>query len=198
MPAVDPEVAGRITQAVIDLIESEGVDDIQLGDVARRARVSLSTIYKAFAPADRAGLRAALVFAAVEEWMSVNVYSRLTNPPYDDPWPDALVWLYRQLFEPWEANPNLAAAFIQARIGVRGARLEVQGQDAAEPIARRIVNGLEPAQRDAVLLMLDHVVHSMFFRVATGQVPVAAIRPAMEDTIRRLAAGRTARGRLRA
>src|SRR4051812_31314506 len=48
MPKPDPRTRDAIVDATIELIVSEGYDAVSLSEVARRARVSLATIYKLF------------------------------------------------------------------------------------------------------------------------------------------------------
>lgn len=67
------EVAGgfdrtrdRLLDTVVELLESGGYDEVQLREVARRARTSLSTIYKRYPTRDE------LILAAIEGWMAEN------------------------------------------------------------------------------------------------------------------------------
>ena len=69
--------ADAIIHVVLDLLESEGYDAVRVRTVARRARVSLSTIYKLF------GTRDELIVTALERWMDANAYSALTMPEPD-------------------------------------------------------------------------------------------------------------------
>ncbi len=58
---------GTILDVVAEQLSSAGYDGLQLRNVARAARVSLSTVYKHFPSRDD------LVIAAVERWMAENV-----------------------------------------------------------------------------------------------------------------------------
>ena len=53
MPKPDPRTRDAIVDATIDIIVTDGYDAVSLSEVARRARVSLATIYKLF-PTQRA------------------------------------------------------------------------------------------------------------------------------------------------
>ncbi|MFE4463356.1 TetR/AcrR family transcriptional regulator, partial [Nocardia tengchongensis] len=61
-------IRARILLEVTALLESEGPDAVQLREVARRARVSLTTIYKFFPTRDD------LLVSAIEAWMEDNTY----------------------------------------------------------------------------------------------------------------------------
>src|SRR5215510_6351356 len=82
MPKPDPNTREAIVDATIDIIVSDGYDAVSLSEVARRARVSLATIYKLF-PTQRAKqsrTRDELIVAAVERWIDLNVHSDVTPP----------------------------------------------------------------------------------------------------------------------
>ena len=62
-----------ILTVTIDLLETDGFDAVQLRAVAKRARVSLATIYKEFPSRDD------LVISAMEQWMAAEVYGQLVE-----------------------------------------------------------------------------------------------------------------------
>jgi AcrR family transcriptional regulator len=55
---------------VVDLLESEGYEAVEVRTVARRARISLATMYELFATRDE------LILLAVERWMQENRSAR--------------------------------------------------------------------------------------------------------------------------
>lgn len=54
---------------MVEILETEGYDAVQLREVARRARMSLATIYKRYATRDE------LILAALDTWMQQSRYS---------------------------------------------------------------------------------------------------------------------------
>ena len=118
-----------IVRVVLEILESEGYDAVQLAVVAKRARVSLTTIYK-FCPT-----RDELIVTALSRWMQVNGYSGMADPPPDASLYEGMMWVYRKLFEPWERNPRMLEAYHRAWTGPRGERLDLQGMAAVEPVA---------------------------------------------------------------
>src|SRR5260370_27771676 len=92
---------GTIVEVVIGLLKSRGYDAVQVRTVAKGARVSLTTIYKFFPTRDE------LIVTALAEWMQRNVYANLVRPAPDASLYDSLMFLYRQLFEPWVRNPRM-------------------------------------------------------------------------------------------
>src|SRR5207253_2608147 len=82
--------------------------------VARRARVSLSTIYKLF------GTRDELIVTALERWMDANAYAGLTMPEPGDPPYETMVRVLRTVVEPWEQHPRMLEAYHRARTGPAG------------------------------------------------------------------------------
>ena len=59
-----PTHADAIVAVVQELLETGGYDAVQLREVARRARVSLATIYRLFPTRDE------LIVISLERWMS--------------------------------------------------------------------------------------------------------------------------------
>ncbi|BEK87505.1 TetR/AcrR family transcriptional regulator [Nocardia seriolae] len=72
-------IRARILHEVRTLLESDGYDAVQLREVARRARVSLTTIYKLFPTRDE------LLISAIERWMEENTYLPMEPPPPANP-----------------------------------------------------------------------------------------------------------------
>lgn len=69
-----PIVSGDpILGIVVDMLDTGGYEAVQLREVARRARVSMATIYKRYRTRDE------LIVAALEGWMDANRYARLPS-----------------------------------------------------------------------------------------------------------------------
>jgi AcrR family transcriptional regulator len=169
----------KILAVVVRMLRSGGTDAVQLVDVARRSRVSLTTIYKHF------GSRDELILAAVEAWMESHVYRPLAEPAPEEPLFDALTRHFRHIFEPWEQDPRMAEAFMRARFGPGGDRLMIQGS-AVEPITRPLFKDVDPARAEDIMTIVANVIFGMVFRFATGEVPVTEIMPTVERTLFRL------------
>jgi AcrR family transcriptional regulator len=169
----------RILAVVIKLLESGGFDAVQLGLVATQARVSMTTIYKNF------GSRDELIVAAMKDWMESHVYRPLTEPFPDDLY-DAVMWHYRCIYGPWEQNPLMADAFFRARMSPGGHVLELQGYRAVEPIWRQLVKDADQDFVADVRMITTHVVHSLLYSFAAGEIEVTEIIPTLERTLRRL------------
>ena len=63
----------RILDIVVEILETEGYEAVQLREVARRSRTSLSTIYKRYPTRD------SLILAALESWMDEHRYAPLAQ-----------------------------------------------------------------------------------------------------------------------
>ncbi len=72
-PGESPAQRDRILDIVAQLLETEGYDAVQLREVARRSRTSLTTIYKRYTTRDE------LILAALHCWMDENRYSGLVD-----------------------------------------------------------------------------------------------------------------------
>jgi AcrR family transcriptional regulator len=170
----------KILTVVISMIESKGTDAIQLVEVAERARVSLATIYKHFTSRDE------LMIAAVEAWMEANVYRSLPENTSDDSLFDALMRYFRHIFEPWEQHPHMAQAFMRARLGPGGDRLQLQGSAATEASMKEVIKDVDPEFADDVLMIVRNVIYALVFRCATENLALAEIMSTLERTLKRL------------
>jgi AcrR family transcriptional regulator len=177
-PAGPP--AGRIIAVVAAMLDSGGCDSVQLADVARMARVSLRTVYKMF------GSREELILAAVEAWMDSEVYQKLERPHPGESPRDALTRHFRQIFEPWERHPQMARAFMQARLSPGGDRLLTQGVKATEAIAGLTFKDLDPDRAADIGMIFLNLAYGLSFRFAAGEIPVHEMRETFERAVRLL------------
>ena len=125
-------------RAVLVLLESGGYDAVQLRAVARRARVSLATIYRLFPTRDE------LIVATVEQWMAANVYSQLAPPPAGESLYDGLMRVFRHRVQPWNIPVDARGHHRAAAATPAGARLTRQGAKAIVPAARHLLDDRDP------------------------------------------------------
>jgi TetR/AcrR family transcriptional regulator, cholesterol catabolism regulator len=177
---VDP-----IIEIVVDLLDTEGYEAVQLREVARRARVSLATIYKRYATRDE------LIVAALEWWMETNRYAGLAAPatftPTSSVYSD-LMEMFRTIFEPWEQHPLMLQSYFRARSGPGGKRLIQRGLDAVLPVARAALAQLDSEFAHDLELILTGVVFGFLGRFTEGEIEVTEIVPGIERAVFRLTA----------
>jgi AcrR family transcriptional regulator len=178
-----PDEWYRILDVVAELLGEAGCHALLLREVAKRARVSLTTIYAHFPSKD------ALVVAAVERWMAERVYARLPSVQPDSPLSERLAGWYRQLFAPWEQNPAMLRVFMQAAMLPGGERLSDQGAAVALPVSEQMFAGYPPDLADDVNVILGNLILGLLSRFASSRVEMAEIVPVIERTIYRLTAG---------
>lgn len=169
-----------IIQVVLEALESEGYDAVQLRTVAKRARVSLSTIYKAYPTRDD------LIVTALGRWMDANVYCRLAEPSPVTSLYDGLMWVFRLIFEPWERNPRMLEAFHRARTGPGGDRLDQQGFATAAPVSLGMLAEVDPDYAEDVGMILTNSVYALIQRFADGELAIDDILPMLDRTVYRL------------
>lgn len=173
-----------VLDVVAEILETEGYDAVQLRAVARRARVSLSTVYGNHASRD------ALIVAALGRWMSQHRFAGLAHfapgPAAGESALDLYLELHRVLFEPWEGHPRMLQAFHRARIGPAGRQLTEQALAAVSPVTERLLAGLDADFRADVAAIMWNVVYALVGRFADGEIPITEIRPGIDRTIRRL------------
>ena len=169
-----------IIEIVVELLDTQGYEGIQLREVARRARVSLATIYKRYANRDE------LIVAALEWWMDTNRYANLPSPAkgacgeslYSD-----LMQVLRTIFEPWERHPMMLRSYFRARSGPGGDRLIQRGVDAVVPVAKSILNQVDSAYARDLELILTGVTFGFLGRFAQGEIDVTEIVPGLERAV---------------
>ncbi|OCB15882.1 TetR family transcriptional regulator [Mycobacterium intracellulare subsp. yongonense] len=174
-PRVDP-----ILDIVVEMLDTEGYEAVQLREVARRARVSLATIYKRYPTRDE------LIVAALEGWMDANRYARLPSLIEDLPGDSIYVDLMHvmtTIFEPWERHPLMLRSYFQARSGPGGKRLIQRGVDAVVPVAKAILAQADPGFAKDLELILPGVVYGFLTRFAQGEIDVTEILPGIERTV---------------
>ncbi len=169
----DPAV---ILEAVEELLKSVGFDKWQLRDVAEVARVSLATIYKHFPSRDE------LILATVERWMKEHAYEPIQARRPGEPLFDALIRMFRTIFEPWEKHPMMLDAFVRASSSVGGERLFAQGAASVEPMSGAF-EGLNPSDVADLGEILTNVTFGAMSRYVVGAIPVTGILPAIERTL---------------
>lgn len=159
---------------------SDGYDDLQLKEVARRAQVSLATVYKKFATRDE------MIVAAVTHWMAINSYAELEPPAPGESLRDGLVRVIRHVFEPWERNPRMLEAYHRARRGVGGRQLDAQGVSAVLPVAAVLFEGYEAAYVEDIGLIITNMIYALTGRFVDKELEVTEILPMLERAIDRL------------
>ncbi|WP_405137922.1 TetR family transcriptional regulator [Nocardia sp. NBC_01388] len=170
----------QVIDVVLELLISDGYDAVQLREVARRARVSLTTVYKLFPTRDE------LIVAAVEHWMTANTYGDMTPPAIDSTLREGLMGVFRTVFEPWQREPRMLVAYHHARTGPGGHRLDLQGVSAVIPILNTILGGADPTYLADVAMVLTNVTYALIARVADASLEITEILPTIERAVFRL------------
>ncbi|WP_332839012.1 TetR family transcriptional regulator [Nocardia bovistercoris] len=170
----------QIVGVVLELLESQGYDAVQLREVARRAHVSLATVYKWFPT------RNELIVAAVERWMAVNSYAAVAAPAPEETLREGLTRLLHTVFEPWENNPRMLEAYYRARGGAGGQRLDVQGVEAILPFANPLIEGADPCYVTDIGLVLSNMTYALIGRFVDKSLDITEILPTLDRVIYRL------------
>lgn len=186
---VAPADVDPIIDTVIEILDTEGYEAVQLREVARRARVSLTTIYRRFPTRDD------LIAAALSWWMDTHRYAHVATAPQQgasDDLYDGLMHVFRALFEPWERHPRLLRAYVRAQAAPGGQQLTDHGFDVVEPAARAILGRAEPGFAADIEAVLSAVVYGLLAQFADGTISVTGILPRLERAIYWLAEGESA------
>jgi AcrR family transcriptional regulator len=172
-----------IIDVVVTMLESEGYDALTLQEVAKRARVSLATIYKFFPSRDE------LILAAVERWMDALAYSKLRVPRPSESLYDVTVRVTRTVFEPWERHPRMLEAFHRARMAPGGERLDAQGRVVVEAIMQPVLDHADPDYVRDLGMITDILVYGLIGRFTDGRIAIHDILPTLERALFWLTAG---------
>ncbi|MGE2716651.1 TetR family transcriptional regulator [Mycolicibacterium litorale] len=161
---------------VVELLDTEGYEAVQLREVARRARMSLSTIYKRYPTRDE------LIIAALECWLTANRYADLA-PPIDATLYSGLVHIFRKVFEPWETHPELLKSYFRALSGPGGERLRKLGFEAVTPAARDVLAQADPGFARDLEGILTSLVYGVLGQLSTNAIDVTDILPSIERAV---------------
>jgi AcrR family transcriptional regulator len=178
--------ADPVISVVVDMLTEGGHESVQFRAVARRAAVSMTTIYK------RAGTREELIAAAVESWVADNLGQPIPAGPPGEPLADGLMRIFRHVFGPWERNPAMLRAYQRVRSGPRGQAVERRAWAAVEPSARALLAGAPPDYAADIEVVLTHVANGLIVRVAAGEISAADILPLLDRVVRRLTSDNSA------
>ncbi|OBK30725.1 TetR family transcriptional regulator [Mycobacterium asiaticum] len=181
---IEPDRHDRILDIVIDLLETEGYEAVQLREVAKRARTSLTTIYKRFPNRDT------LILAALESWMEENRYAGLSA---QRPAPDASVYeglmrVFRTIFEPWEQHPDMLRAYFRVRSAPGGQQLVSRGLDAVIPATMAVLEGADPELIEDLPPIVSNLAYGLVARFAAGEIAINEILPTLDRALFRLTA----------
>ncbi|WP_244438621.1 TetR/AcrR family transcriptional regulator [Mycolicibacterium septicum] len=179
------EERDRILDIVVDLLETEGYDAVQLREVARRAKTSLATIYKRYATRDE------LILAALDSWMAENRYSGVAGQVRepDESLYEALMRMFRTIFEPWEKHPDMLRAYSRVRAAPGGDRLVRRGLDAVVPAGLSILSGVDETFVHDLDNILMNLVFGLVGRFTAGEIAITEILPSLDRTVYWLTAG---------
>ncbi|WP_280320240.1 TetR family transcriptional regulator [Nocardia wallacei] len=177
----ESDTASRILALVVRSLERGGYDSVYVQEVARGARVSLTTVYKLF------GTRDELIVAALEHWMAQRSYAALAQVP-GETLREGLMRLLRTVFEPWERSPQMLKAYHRALCGPGGHRLDVQGRAAVRETALAVVAGADPTYLDDLDRILVHLSYGLISRYSAGALDITEIMPTLERAVHRLTA----------
>jgi len=169
-----------ILDIVVEMLDTEGYEAVQLRVVARRARVSMATIYKRYPTRDE------LIVAALAGWMDANRYAGLPSLIDDLPGESIyvdLMHVMRTIFEPWEQHPLMLRSYFQARSGPGGKRLIQRGIDAVFPVVKAILAQADPGFAKDLELILTSAVFGFLTRFAQGEIEVTEIVSGIERTV---------------
>ncbi|MEV0047921.1 TetR family transcriptional regulator [Nocardia rhamnosiphila] len=165
---------------VLDLLESEGYEAVQLREVARRAHMSLATVYKHFADRDQ------LIVAAVEQWMATHSYTAMQGPQPGETLHEGLMRILGYVFEPWERHPRMLEAYHRARTGPSGQQLDAQGIDAMQPIIATLFEKADPTYVEDIALVLSNLTYALIGRFADRSLDITEILPILDRAVYRL------------
>ncbi|WP_063057480.1 TetR family transcriptional regulator [Nocardia sienata] len=175
-----PAPTGQIIDVVLDLLESEGYEGVNLREVARRARISLATVYKHFADRDE------LIVTAVQHWMSTHSFTAMERPKPGETLHDGLMRVLGYVFEPWERNPRMLEAYHRARTVPSGQRLDAQGINAMQPIIAALFRNADPTYVEDIALVLANMTYALIGRFADRNLEITEILPILERAVYRL------------
>ena len=193
MPKPDPQTRDAIVDATIEIIVLDGYDAVSLSEVARRARVSLATIYKFF-PTQRAKqsrARDEVIVAAIERWIDLNVHADVTPASTDESLHDALLRMMRYAFEPWLRNPGMLVAYHRVANGPQRLRVRSRMYDALAPVGLRALEAHDARYAGDVSIVMELVCDGAIGWYAEGHLTLDEVFPTVARAVYRLTSDNT-------
>lgn len=169
-----------LIEIVVDLIDRDGYDAVQLREVARRGRMSLTTIYKRYPTRDE------LIVAALRWWMDTHRYAAVgahDASTSGESIYDGLMWIFRAIFEPWEKHPHMLQAYVRAQAGPGGDELTQHGFDVVVPAAGDVLGNCDERFAADLGLILTGVVYGALAQFAAGTIAITDILPTIERAV---------------
>jgi TetR/AcrR family transcriptional regulator, cholesterol catabolism regulator len=170
----------EILDVVTDLLETEGYEAVQVRTVAKRARISLTTMYQLFGSLDE------MIITALDRWMDEFAYDAISMPEPDETPYEILVRIMRSVFRPWEEHPRMLVAYYKARLSSGGDHLLMRGLSVARPVAAAALSNADPRYTADMQVIFKHVIRGAVSRFACGEIEVTDILPILERTLARL------------
>lgn len=163
---------------VVEILETQGYDAVQLREVARRARMSLATIYRRYPTRD------ALIVAALRWWMDANRYAAIAgNHAVGESVYDGLMRIFRAIFEPWERHPQILRAYVRAQVGPGGDELTQHGFDVVVPAAGAVLAVCDQEFAADLGLVMSSVIYGSLARFGAGALDIAEVVPTIERAV---------------
>jgi AcrR family transcriptional regulator len=173
--------AAVVVSAAVELLEEHGYDGLQLRDVAKRARVSLTTIYRHYPSRDE------LVVAAVSRWMKEHYLSTVPMRMPGQSLTDALLAMFDHMAATWKDHPAMLEVQVRAALLPAGERLWTESLAtfrAAENFA-----GFDQEFVDDVEKTLIYLTYGLLSAFAVGRIDSDEVREIFQRTARRLTGG---------
>ncbi len=172
----DDSALNRILDETSELLAANGEEALRLNDVAKRARVSLTTVYAHFPSRDE------LLLAAVRRWMHENIFRTMPAPENGDTFDRYIIRCFRHVFGPWADNPTMLTVFIRASLLPGGDRMTDDG-NAALAQAADLIQPYDPEWFADVAMILEHLTDGLLRKFASGDLDVPAITARFERTV---------------
>ena len=175
----------RVVAAAVALASDGGYDDVQMRDVATRAKVALGTIYRSFES------KAQMVAAALVDW-TLELERRLeVRPPSGATAEERVVEVVRRATGAVERNQRLSSALVTAVASPDPGIARYQGEvhEILIRVFNRALEGTDPARRDAVVRILCNVWFAALIGWVHGWRAVASVGEELEFAGRFLLAG---------
>lgn len=102
LSGIDPRTRERIEQAVLEIFSGREFHKVRLIEVARRANVSLQTIYKYY------GSKEALLFACLDSWLARLAARMIDHLQAIENYKDRLRKVFWVVLDFFEQNPKVA------------------------------------------------------------------------------------------
>jgi AcrR family transcriptional regulator len=170
----------RVLKAALEMAAEGGYEAVQMRELADRARVSLTTLYRDFASKDE------LLAVAWADWTAGVAPAFARRPLRGDTMAERAIDFFHRTTRALERQPQLAAAILLAANSTdpRASRAQSEAREVLRCALRSALEPLGPEAAETTIGILNHVWNSALQQWVSGRLPIDHVYEVLEKACR--------------